>query len=49
VVASGQRVDVIWTVPPSPATGLVVGCHIPGHWAKGMVVPVHFIEPPPPG
>jgi uncharacterized cupredoxin-like copper-binding protein len=49
VVASGQRVDVIWAVPSSAATGLVVGCHIPGHWAKGMVVPVHFIQPPPHG
>jgi uncharacterized cupredoxin-like copper-binding protein len=49
VVASGQRVDVVWTVPPSAVAGLVVGCHIPGHWAKGMVVPVHFVEPPPHG
>jgi uncharacterized cupredoxin-like copper-binding protein len=49
VVASGQRVDVVWTVPATPVTGLVVGCHIPGHWAKGMVVPVHFVEPPPHG
>jgi uncharacterized cupredoxin-like copper-binding protein len=49
VVASGQRVDIVWTVPASAAAGLVVGCHIPGHWAKGMVVPVHFVEPPPHG
>jgi uncharacterized cupredoxin-like copper-binding protein len=47
VVASGQRVDVTWTVPASAGAGLVVGCHIPGHWAKGMVVPVHLVEPPP--
>jgi uncharacterized cupredoxin-like copper-binding protein len=46
VVASGQRVDVTWTVPASPPAGLVVGCHIPGHWAKGMVVPISFIQPP---
>jgi uncharacterized cupredoxin-like copper-binding protein len=46
VVASGQRVDLTWTVPASPPAGLVVGCHIPGHWAKGMVVPISFIQPP---
>ena len=45
VVASGQRVDVTWSVPGSPGAGLVVGCHIPGHWAKGMVVPIHLIRP----
>lgn len=49
VVASGQRVDVVWTVPAAPVPGLVVGCHIPGHWAKGMVVPVHFVQPSPHG
>jgi FtsP/CotA-like multicopper oxidase with cupredoxin domain len=38
VVASGQRVDVAWTVPADPAIAraLVLGCHIPDHWAKGM-------------
>lgn len=38
VVASGQRVDTIWTVPASPdaVRALVLGCHIPGHWAQGM-------------
>jgi uncharacterized cupredoxin-like copper-binding protein len=45
VVASGQRVDVTWSVPVSPGAGLVVGCHIPGHWAKGMVVPINIIRP----
>ena len=41
-VRSGERVDVIWTVPGDPATvgALIVGCHIPGHYAKGMQVPV---------
>jgi uncharacterized cupredoxin-like copper-binding protein len=53
VVASGQRVDVTWTVPAdAPADGasaaaLVIGCHIPGHWAKGMVVPVRIVRPSP--
>jgi hypothetical protein len=42
---SGERVDATWTVPTDgPATsGYVVGCHIPGHWARGMVVPVRWI------
>ena len=42
VVASGQRVDVVWTVPadaPASPTPWVVGCHIPGHWARGMQIP----------
>lgn len=48
VVASGQRVDVLWTVPEdagSAVGGWYVGCHIPGHWSKGMVVPVRFVGP----
>ena len=50
VIASGQRVDIAWTVPPGGPTtgansGLFVGCHIPGHWEKGMVVPVRFVQP----
>ena len=47
VVGSGQRVDVTWTVPSDAtkaASGWFVGCHIPGHWAKGMVVPVRFVD-----
>jgi uncharacterized cupredoxin-like copper-binding protein len=46
VVASGQRVDLTWTIPAdvavSPASW-VVGCHIPGHLAKGMQVRVRWI------
>jgi uncharacterized cupredoxin-like copper-binding protein len=47
VVESGQRVDVVWTVPAGVAAGpaWVVGCHIPGHWDKGMQVPVRWIDP----
>lgn len=44
VVASGQRVDVTWTVP-TDTQPLVVGCHIPGHWAEGMWIPVRFVGP----
>lgn len=45
VVQSGQRMDVPWTVPTDAASraGWWVGCHIPGHWAEGMVVPIRFI------
>lgn len=48
VVGSGERKDITWTVPPSAAGdagGWFVGCHIPGHWAEGMVVPVRFVGP----
>jgi len=47
VAESGQRLDVTWTVPSdaaAAAAGWFVGCHIPGHWAKGMVVPVRFVD-----
>ncbi len=38
IVGSGQRADLTWTVPSDPVTvaALVIGCHIPGHWARGM-------------
>lgn len=48
VVTSGERKDVTWTVPDAAAGdvgGWFVGCHIPGHWARGMVVPVRFVGP----
>ena len=48
VVPSGERVDVTWTVPregPDTPGAFVVGCHIPGHWAQGMVVPVRWVGP----
>jgi FtsP/CotA-like multicopper oxidase with cupredoxin domain len=48
LVRSGERVDVIWTVPAGAATdgaAWFVGCHIPGHWSQGMVVPVRFVGP----
>ena len=54
VVQSGERVDVRWTVPtdvpvdvsptaPPPPDAWLVGCHIPGHWAKGMWIPVRWV------
>lgn len=46
VVASGERVDVVWTVPTGRPE-LIVGCHIPGHWAEGMRIPVRWVAPPP--
>ena len=45
VVRSGERVDVVWTVPSDLAAGadVVVGCHIPGHWERGMQIPVRWV------
>ena len=45
VVRSGERVDVTWTVPSAAAEGpaWLVGCHIPGHWARGMQIPVRWV------
>ena len=47
VVLSGQRVDLRWTVPTDAAAPgappWIVGCHIPGHWEKGMQVPVRWV------
>lgn len=47
VVESGKRVDVTWTVPSSAATvrALVLGCHIPGHWAQGMRAVIRVATP----
>jgi uncharacterized cupredoxin-like copper-binding protein len=44
VVPSGQRVDMTWTVPSDPveAASLMIGCHIPGHTAKGMLADVRI-------
>jgi uncharacterized cupredoxin-like copper-binding protein len=58
VVGSGERIDVTWTVPsdeagPANATDAApewqVGCHIPGHWGKGMQIPIRWILPRPDG
>lgn len=42
VVRSGERVDVVWTVPAAPGE-LFVGCHIPGHWERGMRAAVRLV------
>lgn len=42
VVESGERADLTWTVPDDLA-GWVVGCHIAGHWAQGMQIPVRSV------
>lgn len=46
VVRSGERVDVRYRVPDARAdvARLLVGCHIPGHWARGMQAPVVAID-----
>ena len=48
VVASGGRADVVWTVPEDPAevARLIVGCHIPGHYARGMRAAVRVVTTP---
>ena len=49
VVHSGERVDLAWTVPADAATragsgnAWLVGCHIPGHWARGMQIPIRWV------
>jgi uncharacterized cupredoxin-like copper-binding protein len=47
VVRSGERVDVLWTAPTGDTgatpPALTVGCHIPGHWERGMLIPVRWV------
>ena len=46
VVRSGERVDLEWTVPVDAAgESWTVGCHIAGHWDKGMQIPVRWVTP----
>jgi uncharacterized cupredoxin-like copper-binding protein len=45
VTRSGERVDLVWTVPDAPVPrDWSVGCHIPGHWERGMRVPVRWVD-----
>ena len=51
VMRSGERVDLVWTVPAAgastpPAGDWSVGCHIPGHIAKGMIIPIRWVLAP---
>jgi uncharacterized cupredoxin-like copper-binding protein len=50
VVRSGERADLVWTVPTAAAresaATFVVGCHIPGHWERGMQIPVRWTGAP---
>jgi uncharacterized cupredoxin-like copper-binding protein len=52
VVASGQRVDLLWSIPVRAGVAgsppWFVGCHIPGHWDKGMHAAVRWTYPRPP-
>ena len=44
VVRSGERVDLEWTVPAEAAEETwTVGCHIAGHWEKGMQIPIRWV------
>ena len=44
VVDSGGERDIRWTVPSDIPSPLILGCHIPGHWAKGMQVPIRLVR-----
>jgi len=46
-VGSGQRSDVPWVVPTVAVNdgAWSIGCHIPGHLAAGMIVPIRFVGP----
>jgi len=48
VVASGERVDVVWTIPAEVAgeEPFAVACHIPGRLEKGMQIPVRWVPAP---
>jgi uncharacterized cupredoxin-like copper-binding protein len=48
VVHSGERVDLVWTIPSgTPAGGAwTVECHIPGHLARGMQIPIRWVGQP---
>ncbi|GAC1663135.1 MAG: hypothetical protein NVS9B8_01640 [Candidatus Limnocylindrales bacterium] len=47
VVPSGQRVDLSWTVPldRGALASLLLGCHIPGHWSRGMRGAIRIAAP----
>jgi uncharacterized cupredoxin-like copper-binding protein len=50
VVRSGELIDLRWTVPDdvgdaSDPVGWTVGCHIPGHLANGMSIPIRWLAP----
>jgi len=46
VVTSGERVDVVWTVPSETGQPYLVACHIPGHLERGMQIPVRWVPAP---
>ena len=44
VVGSGERHDVVWTVPAVDQR-LLVGCHIADHWERGMQAQIRLVGP----
>jgi uncharacterized cupredoxin-like copper-binding protein len=50
IVHSGERVDLVWTVPLDASSDgpWTVACHIPGHLARGMQIPIRWVGGTPP-
>jgi uncharacterized cupredoxin-like copper-binding protein len=48
VVGSGERSDLTWEVPVDAPTveALLIGCHIPGHWERGMMAEISLPREP---
>ena len=42
---SGRRAGRCPLDGPTVPTALIVGCHIPGHWARGMQASIRFVDP----
>jgi hypothetical protein len=45
VVASGATESVTYTVPTDVTEQLLLGCHISGHWERGMAGAVRLVGP----
>ena len=45
IAATADPSRPILLVPTGQESGLIVGCHIAGHYARGMHVPIRFVAP----
>jgi uncharacterized cupredoxin-like copper-binding protein len=51
-VAADEEASAVDPVAIASAAGMpawLVGCHIPGHWARGMHIPIRWVLPEPSG